>query len=99
MFAEHEAALIEQIQPLTVRQAKIVLKHWRLLALASLGLDGPHPGEDESLNSLHVSGTYLGRFRVDGNLDAITGKRLAEALEAERDARFRSGRVVGRMTA
>ncbi|MBX3287453.1 MAG: HNH endonuclease [Actinobacteria bacterium] len=92
LFAEHEAALIEQIQPLTVRQAKIVLKHWRLLALATLGLDdGPKPGEDESLNSLHVSGTYLGRFRVDGNLDAITGKRLAEALEAEREARFRSG--------
>jgi hypothetical protein len=69
-----------------------VLDHWRVLALATVGgEDGPAPGEDESLNKLHVSGTYLGRFRIDGNLDAITGRRLAEGLEAERDARFRSG--------
>ncbi|MEZ5177204.1 MAG: HNH endonuclease signature motif containing protein [Acidimicrobiales bacterium] len=93
LFAAHEAALVEQVRPLTVRQAKVVLAHWRVLALATLGLDGdgPRPGDDESLNKLHVSGTYLGRFRVDGNLDAVTGRRLAEGLEAERDARFRSG--------
>ncbi len=92
LFAEHEAELVEQVAVLTVRHAKVFLAHWRAVALATVGADdGEDPSTDDTLNSLHVSSTYLGRFRVDGNLDAITGQRLADTLAAERDARFRSG--------
>lgn len=92
LFAEHEAELVEQVAPLTVRQAKVLLAHWRVLALATVGADeGTDPSADDTLNRLHVSPTFLGRFRIDGDLDAITGQRLADRLSAERDARFRSG--------
>jgi hypothetical protein len=92
LFAEHEEELVEQVAPLTVRQAKVLLAHWRAIALATVGADdGNDPSTDDTLNTLHVSSTFLGRFRVDGDLDAITGQRLADRLAAERDARFRSG--------
>lgn len=92
LFAEHEEVLVTQVAPLTVRQAKVLLAHWRAIALATIGADdGNDPSTDDAVNSLHVSSTYLGRFKVDGNLDAITGQRLANRLSAVRDARFRSG--------
>ncbi len=92
LFAEHEADLVTQITPLSVRQAKVLLAHWRAIALATVGADGgPDPSTDDTRNTLHLSRTLLGRFRLGGDLDAIGGQRLADLLDAERDARFRSG--------
>lgn len=92
LFAEHEAELVERITPLTVRHAKIAIDLWRAIALATTGQDdGDAPAADDTANHFHVSSTWKGRYRLDGDLDALNGARLANLLDAERDARFRDG--------
>ncbi len=77
---------------MTVRQAKVVIDHWRRIALDTVGEgDGTDPATDDTRNSLHLSKTYQGRFRLDGDLDAVLGDGIAAYLAKERDLRFRDG--------
>lgn len=92
LFAEHESGLIAEVAPLTVRQAKVIIDHWRRIALDTVGEeDGTDRSTDDTANSVHLSKTYEGRFRLDGDLDAILGDGIAAYLAKERDLRFREG--------
>ena len=92
LFAEHESGLVAEVAPLTVRQAKVVIDHWRRIALDTVGEgDGVDPATDDTANALHLSKTYQGRFRLDGDLDAVLGDGIAGYLAAQRDLRFRDG--------
>lgn len=94
LFGEHEAGLIAEVAPLTVRQAKVVIDHWRRIALDTVGEgdgDAADRSTDDTINVVHVSKTYAGRFRLDGDLDAVMGDGIAGYLAAQRDLRFRDG--------
>jgi hypothetical protein len=91
LFAEHEAALVGEVAPLTVEQARRRIDAWRDVALATLKKDGPAPGNDSDLNGVHLSSTFQNRWRLDGDLDDLTGEALANALDAWIDARIRDG--------
>lgn len=97
VFADHEAALIDEIRSLTVDQARVVIGHWRRLALATVGAeadgsdDPAVPDDPEDDNRFHLSGTFDGRFVGDLDLDPVSGTELANALNARIDQWFRDG--------
>lgn len=92
LFAEQEADLVDEVVPLTVEQARRYLDTWRQVALATAGKDdGPEPGDDPELNGVHLSSTFQRRWRLDGDLDDLTGDALATALDEWIDARIREG--------
>ena len=91
-FAEDEADLVEVIAPLTVRQAHVVLRRWRELALARLDSSPDDPPPDpEADNSVTVSPGFEGRRVVTGSLDPIAGAELENLVAAEVDRLFASG--------
>ncbi len=94
LFAEQEEALVDAVQRLNVKQTRNRLARWRRVALASVGRsdDGPEP-DPEDTNRLHCSPSLDGRHKVDADLDAESGEKLLEALNAEIDAMFRTGAV------
>lgn len=97
VFAAHEAALVAEVRPLTVDHARIVVREWRRLALASIGSDddGPRPGDPpedpEADNGFRLSESFDGRFFGDLDLDPVSGAELQQAIEAHVDAQFRDG--------
>jgi len=94
LFAEDEADLVAAIAPLSVAQAKTAIGSWRRHAEAlrdSQSDDGVDPATDESRNTLHASKTFGGRFKIDADVDAVTGQRFVDELEARRAARFADG--------
>lgn len=93
-FAEHELLLVDEVAPLTVAEARVVIDRWRAVMLATVGLDDAiPPREDPELNSVHLSSTFEGRWRLDGDLDAVTGEALANALDQWIDRGVRDGRL------
>lgn len=94
LFAEHEQLLVDEVSPLTVEQARIVIEQWRAIALATEGRDdGPDPADDPDRNTTHLSPTFGGRWRLDGDLDAVTGDAMATALDAWIDSAVRDGAI------
>ena len=92
LFAEHEERLVADVVPLTVEQARRYIDSWRTIALATVdGDDGPAPGGDPDLNGVHLSSTFQDRWRLDGDLDDLTGEALANALDTWIDTRIREG--------
>ncbi len=91
LFAKHEAQLVEEVAPMTVEEARRHLATWRQVALATTKQDGPEPGDDSDRNNVHLSSTFQRRWRLDGDLDDLTGDALATALDAWIDARIRDG--------
>jgi hypothetical protein len=89
LFAAHETALVGEVAPLTVEAARRHIDAWREVALATLKNDGPAPGDDSDLNGVHLSSTFQKRWRLDGDLDDLTGDGIANALDAWIDARIR----------
>lgn len=94
IFAEHEAALVAEIAPLDVRNARYAINQWKVHALASIGQsdDGPEP-DPEDENRFHCSKSYEGRHKIDGDLDDISASSLMEAIDARIDEYFRNGAV------
>jgi hypothetical protein len=91
-FAADEADLVDVIAPLTVRQAHIVLRRWRELALSRLDASPDDPPPDpEADNSVSVAATFEGRRVLTGSLDPIAGVELENLIAAEVDRRFASG--------
>ncbi len=92
LFAQHEERLVADVVLLTVEQARRYIDAWRAVALASVtGDDDPAPGDDSDLNGVHLSSTFQNRWRLDGDLDDLTGEALANALDSWVDARVREG--------
>lgn len=94
LFALQEAELVEEVATLEVLEARHFLQRWRAIALATLGRgdDGPEP-DPEDQNRFHCSKTFEGRHKIDGDLDAVSGRTLAEAINARIDRYFRNGEV------
>lgn len=76
LFAEHEAAVVPRIAPLSVHHAAIAMQRWRAQAEALLDGDELRPPD----RSLHLSQTFDGRFELSGSLDALSGEIVATAL-------------------
>jgi hypothetical protein len=92
LFRDHEAHLVADVVPLTVDQARRAIDDWRRVALATVGKDdGPAPADDVDGNAFHLSPTFQGRWRLDGDLDSFTGTGLDRALDQWIDARVREG--------
>lgn len=92
LFAEHEAVVVAEVEPLTVDEASEAIATWRRIALATVGNDdGPAPSEDTDKNSVHLSATFQNRWRLDGDLDEQTGEAMADAIDAWIDHQIRSG--------
>lgn len=98
VFAEHEEALIGEIRSLTVEQARVVIGHWRRLALATVGADpdgsddaGSDEPDPEGDNAFHLSQSFDGRFVGDLDLDPVSGTELRNAIHARIDQWFRDG--------
>ena len=92
LFSEHETDLVAFVVPLTVSHAQTAIEHWRRLALASLGSpdeDGPLPADPQDGNRLHLS-QVGNRWRLDGDLDLVSGEQLSNAIAAVVDSMFRN---------
>lgn len=76
MFAEHEAAVVPRLAPLSVRHTAIAMQRWRARAEALLDADEPRSAD----RSLHLSQTFDGRFELSGSLDPLSGEVVATAL-------------------
>jgi hypothetical protein len=88
-FSASEELLLEAAQRHSVRDLRRAVAYWRELADADQGVDGSERAWNE--RHLHVSTTFHGMVRVDGDLDPETGEILITALGAVMDAERRSG--------
>ena len=83
------------LRPLTVTKAQVAVNQWRRIALASTGNpdgdDDRPPPDPEHDNRLQLSQTFEGRWRLDGDLDAVSGQIVSDAIDAVIDAMFRDG--------
>lgn len=93
LFAEHEAEVLDEVRRLNAKQTRIYLARWRRVALASLGDsdDGPEPAPEDR-NRFHCSESG-GRYKLNGDLDEVSGAKLAAALDGWVDTAYRSGAV------
>ncbi|MGI8756774.1 MAG: DUF222 domain-containing protein [Acidimicrobiales bacterium] len=97
VFDTHIGELIDLIADLTVAHAQVAVdtwRTWRRIAEASMAApsddDGPVP-DPEDTNTLYLSSTLEGRFKLDGDLDAVSGQATANAVAAVIDEWFRTG--------
>ena len=100
LFAECEAALVDEVASMTVAKAAIHIAQWSLIAEATRDAeraeaagDDPDAAPDDPMadNSLHISQSLDGRWYSDGSYDPVTGAEIADAIAAEIDARFAAG--------
>ena len=92
LFAEHEHALVDDVEPMTVDRASRYIDRWRQIALATVGLDdGPEPAGDTSRNRLKMSRTFQGRWALDADLDAQNGEAMINALDDWIDRKVKAG--------
>ncbi len=89
VFDAQEAYLVDTVAGLTVAATRLFLDRWRQHALAETGTDDADIGGDTS--GVHLSVTWKGRLRVDGDLDAEHGAIVKGAVDAEIDTWFRAG--------
>src|SRR5439155_2287503 len=88
-FSASEELLLEAAQRHSVRDLRRAVAYWRELADADQGVDRSERAWNE--RHLHVSTTFHGMVRVDGDLDPETGEPLIAALGAVMDGDRRSG--------
>lgn len=86
-FCEQEAFLVDQVQGLSVDDAKLALGYWKRLADS----DGPDPGEPSG-NWAQLSHGYRGRWRLEADLDQVSGTLLKAVLDAIVDRMHQDGR-------
>ena len=86
-FSEQEAFLIEQVQGLSVDQAKTALDYWKQLA----DTDGPDPS-DPTRNWARLSPGYQGSWHLEADLDPVSGALLHAVLGAIVDRMHQDGR-------
>jgi len=86
-FAEQEAFLVEQVQALSVDDAKTALDYWKRLADA----DGPDP-DDPTRNRARLLCGYDGRWHLEADLDPVAGSILKAVLDAIGERMHQAGR-------
>ncbi len=87
-YAEHEAVLVEQVQTVRVDQVPIVLARWR--ALVDTAGEEERVARDHAERSLHISSTFGGAWRTDGNLTAEAGEVIRNAVDRRARQRYRA---------
>jgi hypothetical protein len=87
-FARCEETLLEAARVHQVRDLQRVATQWRRMVERGR-VDGE--GDLRSMRRLHVSATFGGMVRVDGDLDPETGETLLTALRAIMNAQAHSG--------
>jgi hypothetical protein len=88
-FSRCEPELVEAARVHQVRDLQRVTTQWRQMVERERGLGG-----DEALRQmrrLHVSRTFGGMVRLDGDLDPETGETVLTAIRAVMDTEARSG--------
>ncbi|MFL5798738.1 MAG: DUF222 domain-containing protein [Actinomycetota bacterium] len=88
-FAKSEEILVEAARSLPVRDLKRAVEHWRSAVEPEAELEEERERFERRV--LHVSPTFDGMVRVDGNLDPETGQCLITAMRSVTDAEARSG--------
>ncbi|MFL5799164.1 MAG: DUF222 domain-containing protein [Actinomycetota bacterium] len=88
-FARAEDTLLEAARSLPVRDLRRAVEHWREVVEPEAA--ARDEAERFSRRGLHVSPTFEGMVRVDGNLDPETGQCLITALGAVTDPWVRGG--------
>jgi hypothetical protein len=79
LFAEHEAAMVEALAPLTARQASLAMSRWAAYASAVVGGEEA-PGSDE--RALYLSPGFDGGGELSGRLDAAGFEIVDAAIAA-----------------
>jgi len=90
-FFEQEGFLVDQVQGLSVDDAKVALDYWKRLA----DTDGPDPS-DPTANWARVTVGYNGRWNVEANLDPASGAILKAVLDAIVNRMHQDGRFSDR---
>jgi hypothetical protein len=88
-FAEAEELLVDAARSLGIRDLRRALDHWRGAVDHRAAEDADR--ERYERRNLHVSPTFDGMVRVDGDLDPENGQALLTALRAIGDADVRNG--------
>jgi hypothetical protein len=88
-FDRCERTLVDAARIHSVRDLQRVAAHWRRMAERERSTGGGD--ELRARRRLHVSRTFGGMVRLDGDLDPETGEALLTALGAILDAEARSG--------
>ncbi len=88
-FASSEETLLEAARSLTMRGLRRALVHWRAALDQQAMLRDARRLRDR--RRLHVSRTFLGMVRIDGDLDPESGETVLTALAAMADAEVRDG--------
>ncbi len=86
-FAKQEGFLVDQVQGLSVDDARVALDYWKRLA----DTDGPDPS-DPTRNWARVSLGYDGRWNVEADLDPAGGAVLKAVLDAIVERMHQDGR-------
>ena len=78
-YADAEAVLVEQVQTVRVDQVPLVLARWR--ALVDTAGEEERAARDDAERSLHISPSFQGAWRTDGNLTAEVGEIFRNAID------------------
>jgi hypothetical protein len=89
-FARSEELLVDAARSLGVAELRHAVDHWR----AAVDHRSAERADEERLRrrNLHVSPTFDGMVRVDGDLDPENGQALLTALQAIGDIGVKGGR-------
>jgi hypothetical protein len=86
-FDDQEQMLVDEVQGLSVDEAKTQLDHWK----RTVDTDGPDPSDPErNRASMHVE--FNGRWRLEADLDPVNGPILKSVLQAIQDKLHHDGR-------
>jgi uncharacterized protein DUF222 len=88
-FARMEETLVDAARTLPARDLRKAVAHWREIVDAEAAVRDAD--ERFERRGLHVSPTFGGMVRVDGNLDPETGQTVLTALKSVVDDWIRSG--------
>jgi hypothetical protein len=93
VMAEHEADLVEKVEPLRVADAAGFLRCWQEAARRSVAWRDPDGPVDTTAPPVAVdlSPTFEGRYVLGGEMDGEHGSIMRGAIDAEIDEMFRLG--------
>ncbi|QYG94137.1 DUF222 domain-containing protein [Iamia sp. SCSIO 61187] len=95
MFASVEAILADEVARTTLAGGQRFLRRWVAEVRDRLGLDDGDGSAPTDPSGVHLSPTFEGRWRLDGNLTTEQGEILAGAIEGQVDDMFRTGTFTG----
>ena len=86
-FAQHERTLVDAARSLGARPLRMAVAYWRQALDEAAALEDTN--DMHARRRLHVSGTFQGMVRLDGDLDAEGGEIVMTALRSITDPQGR----------